>query len=235
MVHGALYLIPVPLGDDGLATILPDVQAIARRLQYFVVENEKTARRFLGNIKTETPVRELTLRTLSEHSSQQDLPDLIAPLLAGQDVGLLSEAGCPAVADPGAPLVALAHHHGIRVVPLVGPSSILLALMASGLNGQQFRFLGYIPSEKDERIRKLKEIEQASRLRNETQIFIETPYRNKHLLDDIVATCKAETRLCVAINLTQPNEFVCTRRIAEWRASPLPDTHKQPCIFLLLN
>jgi 16S rRNA (cytidine1402-2'-O)-methyltransferase len=232
---GTLYLIPVTLGDDVISKALPpDAVAIARRLDTFVVENEKTARRFLGAVKTEKPVRELTLLTLNEHTTEKELPSLLAPLLEGCDVGLMSEAGCPGVADPGAQLVALAHRKNIRVAPLVGPSSILLALMASGLDGQRFAFLGYLPSEKNERIKRLKEIETESRKRRETQIFIETPYRNNHLLEDLLATCSPATRLCVACNLTLDSERIVSKPIADWKKEALPDLHKQPTIFLLL-
>lgn len=235
MSHGTLYLIPVPLGDDVITKALPpDVVGIAQKLDTFVVENEKTARRFLGAIKTLKPVRELTLLTLNEHTTDKELPALLSPLLEGRDVGLMSEAGCPGVADPGAQLAALAHRRGIRVAPLVGPSSILLALMASGLDGQRFTFLGYIPSEKAARVQKLREIEQASRKNRETQIFIETPYRNQHLLEDILATCHPETRLCVACNVSLETEKILSKRVADWKKSPLPDLHKQPTVFLLL-
>jgi 16S rRNA (cytidine1402-2'-O)-methyltransferase len=232
---GTLYLIPVTLGDDAIGKALPpDAVAIAQRLDTFVVENEKTARRFLGAIKTAKPVRELTLLTLNEHTTDKELPALLAPLLAGKDVGLMSEAGCPGVADPGAQLVALAHRNNIRVVPLVGPSSILLALMASGLDGQRFAFLGYLPSDKAERVKKLREIESESRKNRETQIFIETPYRNGHLLEDMLATCNPSTRLCVACDLTLGTELIISKTVADWKTATLPDMHKRPAIFLLL-
>lgn len=235
MSLGTLYLIPVTLGDDAIGKALPpDVVAIAQRLETFVVENEKTARRFLGAIKPLKPVRELTLLTLNEHTTEKELPALLAPLLAGQDMGLMSEAGCPGIADPGAKLAALAHQKGIRVAPLVGPSSILLALMASGLDGQRFTFHGYLPSEKTARVQRLRELEQASRKQRETQIFIETPYRNQYLLEDILATCQGETRLCVARNISLETELIASRRIAEWKSATLPDLHKQPTVFLLL-
>lgn len=236
MAFGTLYLIPVTLGDDQIAKALPpDVVATAQRLEHFVVENEKTARRFLGTIKTARPVRELALLTLNEHTPEKELPKLLHPLLEGKDVGLMSEAGCPGIADPGAQLVALAHRRGIRVVPLVGPSSILLALMASGLDGQRFTFLGYLPSEKAARVQKLRDIEQASRKRRETQIFIETPYRNQHLLEDILATCHAETRLCIACNVSLETELIVSKPVSAWRTAPLPELHKQPTVFLLLG
>ena len=232
---GTLYLIPVTLGDDLIQKALPpDVVSITQKLDTFVVENEKTARRFLGAIKTHKPVRELVMLTLNEHTTDQELPALLAPLLEGRDIGLMSEAGCPGVADPGAKLAALAHRKGIRVAPLVGPSSILLGLMASGLDGQRFTFLGYIPSEKAARVQKLREIERTSRKNRETQIFIETPYRNQHLLEDILASCNGETRLCIACNVSLEDELIVTKRIADWKNTSLPDLHKKPTVFLLL-
>ena len=232
---GTLYMLPVTLGDDDITSVLPaQVISLAQSLDTFIVENEKTARRFLGAIKTAKPVRELTLLTLNEHTTDKELPALLAPLIAGKDIGLMSEAGCPGIADPGAKLAELAHRKGIKVAPLVGPSSILLSLMASGLNGQQFRFLGYLPAEKALRIHKLKEIEQISRKQHETQIFIETPYRNQHLLEDILANCHAESRLCVASNVSLESEWIISKSIAEWKKTTLPDLHKQPTVFLLL-
>ena len=232
---GTLYMIPVTLGADNIAAALPpETVAMAQRLDTFVVENEKTARRMLCLIKTVKPLRELTLLTLNEHTPEKELPALLAPLLAGHDIGLMSEAGCPGVADPGAQLAALAHRHGIRVAPLVGPSSILLALMASGFNGQRFTFLGYLPSDKSARVLKLKEIERNAQKNNETQIFIETPYRNQHVLQDILENCAATTRLCVARNISLPTELIVSRTIIEWKKSELPDLHKQPVVFLIL-
>ena len=235
MTLGTLYLIPVTLGDDNIAQVLPvPVVQIAQQLEIFVVENEKTARHFLSTIKTVKPVRELTLFTLNEHTLDKEVATLLAPLIAGNDVGIMSEAGCPGVADPGAKLVELAHRKGIKVVPLVGPSSILLGLMASGLNGQQFTFLGYLPVDKSARNLRLKEIEKRSQVQNETQIFIETPYRNGHMLEAILASCNGNTRLCVACNVSLPTELIITKTITDWKKSPLPDLHKQPTVFLLL-
>jgi 16S rRNA (cytidine1402-2'-O)-methyltransferase len=235
MALGTLYMVPVTLGDDNLSYVIPaDVMQLVQNLEYFVVENEKSARRFLGSVKTHKPVRELNFQLLNEHSVEKDLPALIAPLLAGHNVGMLSEAGCPGIADPGALLAALAHKKNIRVTPLVGPSSILLGLMASGFNGQQFTFLGYLPSDKAARVNKLKEIEKQSQCLNETQIFIETPYRNQHMLEDILASCAANTRLCIAKNVSLETEFVVSKTIAEWKKTELPDLHKQPTVFLLL-
>lgn len=235
MALGTLYMVPVTLGDDNLSYVIPaDVIKIVQGLEYFVVENEKSARRFLGSVKTNKPVRELNFQLLNEHSAEKDLPALLAPLLAGHHVGMLSEAGCPGVADPGAALAALAHRKGIKVSPLVGPSSILLSLMASGFNGQQFTFLGYLPSDKTARVNKLKDIEKQSQRFNETQIFIETPYRNQHMLEDILASCSANTKLCIARNVSLDAELVVSRTIAEWKKIELPDLHKQPTVFLLL-
>ncbi len=236
MALGTLYLIPVTLGDDNIAQVLPVlVVQLAQQLEFFVVENEKTARHFLSTIKTVKPVRELTLLTLNEHTLDKDVAALLAPLIAGNDVGIMSEAGCPGIADPGAKLVELAHRKGIKVVPLVGPSSILLGLMASGLNGQQFTFLGYLPIDKSARSLRLKEIEKRSQLQNETQIFIETPYRNGHMLEAILASCNGNTKLCVACNVSLPTELILTKTVADWKKSPLPDLHKQPTVFLLLS
>ncbi|OIR17730.1 ribosomal RNA small subunit methyltransferase I [mine drainage metagenome] len=235
---GILYLIPVTLGDDNIAKVLPtEVVSIAQQLHTFVVENEKTARHFLSTIKTNKPVRELQLLTLNEHTTEQELPSLLKPLLAGFDIGLMSEAGCPGIADPGARLAELAHKKGIRVMPLVGPSSILLSLMASGLNGQRFTFLGYIPADKAARILRLKEIEKASNKNHETQIFIETPYRNQHLFEDILAHCNPATKLCIACNISLNDEFIVSKSIADWKKlneSTRPNLHKKPTVFLLL-
>jgi len=232
---GTLYLIPVTLGDDNITRVLPaEVISIVQTLEIFVVESEKSARHFLSTIKTAKPVRELTLNPLNEHTEEKSLPDLLKPILAGQDVGLMSDAGCPGVADPGAKLVELAHQKGIRVVPFVGPSSILLSIMASGLNGQQFAFLGYIPVDKTQRNQKLKEIEKRSLTFKETQLFIETPYRNQHMLEAILSVCQPNTKLCVACDISLATEMIMTKTIAGWKKSPLPDLHKRPTVFLLL-
>jgi 16S rRNA (cytidine1402-2'-O)-methyltransferase len=232
---GTLYLIPVTLGDDNIHAVLPpNVVTITQKLEHFVVENEKSARQFLSLIKPLKPIRELQLELLNEHTDDKTLPNLLKPLLAGSDVGLMSEAGCPAVADPGAKLVALAHQKGIRTVPLTGPSAILLALMASGLNGQSFAFLGYLPVDKAARNTKLKEIEKRSQTHKETQIFIETPYRNQHMLEALLSVCQPNTRLCVACDISLESEMIVTKTIATWKKSPLPDLHKRPTVFLLL-
>jgi len=234
MKLGTLYLIPSPLGESALDAILPErVRAIAAMLDTFVVEHPKTARAFLKQIGTQTPLQQLNLLVLDEHTPETELTVLLAPLLAGKDVGLISEAGCPAVADPGANLVRLAHQKNIRVVPLTGPSSILLSLMASGLSGQHFAFHGYLPVDKTERKKKLLELEQVSASRMETEIFIETPYRNRQMLDAIVETCDVGTALCVAVDVTCATEWIQTKTVAEWKKQ-LPEIDKRPAVFLLL-
>jgi 16S rRNA (cytidine1402-2'-O)-methyltransferase len=232
---GTLYFIPVTMGVDNISQVLPpDVVSIAQNLDEFVVENEKTARHFLGAIKHNKPIRDITFKTLNKHTEDKDLAKLLSTLITGKDVGLMSEAGCPGIADPGAKLAAMAHQKGIRVAPLVGPSSILLSLMASGLNGQRFTFLGYLPTEKAARIKELKFIEQQSKTRSETQIFIETPFRNQHMLEDIVNGCSNETTLCIACNISLPDEYIVTKKMQEWKKMTLPDLHKKPAVFLIL-
>ncbi|MDR1996389.1 SAM-dependent methyltransferase [Azonexus sp.] len=234
-MSGTLYLIPVPLGPGQPADALhPNILATIRPLTHFVVEQAKSARAFLKAAGTDHPLQELALEELNEHTRDADIEHLLAPLRTGHDVGLLSEAGCPAVADPGANLVALAQHEGIRVVPLVGPSSLLLALMASGLNGQRFAFHGYLPAKEAERRKALSDLESESRKRQQTQLFIETPYRNRALFDAILQICQPNTRLCVATDLTLPGESVRTRRIAEWKKQTPPDFERRPTVFLLL-
>ena len=229
-----LYLIPTPLGAPDTPCLLPHEQAQITGLTDFVVEAEKTARAHLKHLGITTPIRELNLQTLNEHTDLKTLPELLKPLQEGRSMGILSEAGCPAVADPGANLVALAHRHGYEVRPLIGPSSLLLALMASGANGQNFAFKGYLPSEKSERIAALKNLEQRSRQQNETQLFIETPYRNDALLADALETLYPETRLCTATDLTLPTQEIISQTVAAWRKlKTLPNLKKRPTIFVL--
>lgn len=233
MNSGTLYLIPTPLGADDIAWTTPAaVRQCAARLGHYIVEHPKTARQFLKQIGCILPLQEIRMQVLNEHTPFNELEGLLAPLLAGNDVGLLSEAGCPAVADPGAGLVRLAHQRNLRVVPLVGPSSILLALMASGLNGQRFVFRGYLPAERSKRVSKIVELERDSIARDQTQIFIETPYRNQKLLESLVFTCHDDTVLCIACNLTLASEYISTRTVREWRHS-LPELNEKPAIFLL--
>ena len=230
---GTLYLIPTPLGDTPLDWVLPEeTRHIAARLATFIVEHPKTARAFLKRVGTELPLQQLTLLDLSEHTRPDVLEELIRPLLAGQDVGLISEAGCPAVADPGADLVRLAHRHGIRVKPLVGPSSILLALMGSGLVGQRFAFHGYLPAKTDERAKVLRELERRAEREDAAQVFIETPYRNRAMLEACLAVCHEDTWLSLACDLTLEDERIISRPIAEWRTHA-PEIDRRPCVFLL--
>ncbi|MBX9894172.1 MAG: SAM-dependent methyltransferase [Nitrosomonas sp.] len=230
---GTLYLIPSPISQENIAWVLPAaVQQCVAGLSHFIVEHPKTARQFLKQIDCKQPLQSLQMQTLNEHTSSKDLSGLLEPLLAGHDVGLLSEAGCPAVADPGAGLIRLAHKNNITVIPLVGPSSILLALMASGLNGQCFAFHGYLPVESVARVQKIMELEKLSASLQQTQIFIEAPYRNQKLLEQLVSVCRDTTDLCVASHLTFSSEMIATRTIKEWRKN-LPDINKIPTIFLL--
>ncbi len=235
MKTGTLYLIPVPLGATPPAESLPaNVLATIYPLKHFVVEQAKTARAFLKAAGTATVLQELQLEELNEHTKVAELDRLLAPLRAGHDVGLLSEAGCPAVADPGANLVALAQQEQIKVVPLIGPSSLLLALMASGLNGQRFAFQGYLPAKEMERSKALRELEAESRKRQQTQIFIETPYRNKALFDAILQNCQPATRLTVATDLTLPGESVQTFSVQAWKKKTPPELERRPTVFLML-
>lgn len=229
-----LYLIPTPLGLPETPCLLPHEQAQIINITDFVVEAEKTARAHLKHLGITTPIRELNLQTLNEHTPQTTITTLLQPLREGRNLGLVSEAGCPAIADPGADLVALAHQEGFEIKPLVGPSSILLALMASGANGQHFSFKGYLPTEKSERSGSLKALEARSREAHETQLFIETPYRNDALLADAIATLHPETRLCIACDLTLPSQEIISQRIADWRRmNSLPVLKKRPTLFVL--
>ena len=232
---GRLYLVPAWLSEDSAPeAVLPaTVLERVRTLECFVVEDARSARRFLAACRHPKPMRELAFEVLDEHTRAEAVPALLAPLLAGRDVGVLSEAGLPAVADPGARLVAAAHERGIPVVPLTGPSSILLALMASGLEGQRFRFLGYLPAQPAARREALARIEHEAARNDETQIFIETPYRNDALLADIVQSCRGTSRLAVAADLTAPSEWIRVDRVDAWKARPSPPIGKRPAIFLL--
>lgn len=235
MTKGTLYLIPCTLGDTPAEQVLPQhVIDVARRLKHYVVEQPKTSRQFLSALKHEQPIQSLHFATLNEHTQAKELNDLLAPLLAGEDVGIISEAGCPGIADPGADLVNLAHRNGIRVVPLVGPSSILLSLMASGLNGQCFAFHGYLPIAEIDRKKAITALEAESARRHQTQLFIETPYRNEKLFGALLAQCRPQTLLCVASDITLSSEQILTHTIAQWKAMPPPELNKRPSLFLLL-
>ncbi len=230
--YGKLFLIPSPLAEDTAAAVLPaQVPELCKNLRYYLCENARTSRRFISSLKLGITIEELQIAELNKDTPDGEVPGLMTPLFQGHDVGLLSEAGCPAVADPGARAVAHAHKDGIVVVPLVGPSSILLALMASGFNGQDFAFTGYLPINKPERIQAIKALEKSAR-GGQTQIFMETPYRNNHLMADLVQNCPGDLLLCIAANITAPEEFISTRTIGEWQKQ-LPDLHKQPTIFVM--
>jgi 16S rRNA (cytidine1402-2'-O)-methyltransferase len=229
-----LFLIPVGLtAENGCEWVGTGLRRSVLPLRRFVVEHPKSARQFLKALGL--PLQELEIEVLDEHSKPADIDRLARWLDAGGDAGLLSEAGCPAIADPGANLVHCAHQLGIRVVPLVGPSSIVLALMASGLNGQRFSFNGYLPQAPAERDARIRELEQRSRKLDQTEIFIETPYRNETLLQALIANCAAETMLCVAVDLISSSEEVHSRTIAQWRQSAYPKLHKRPAVFLILS
>ncbi len=231
---GKLYLIPTPISPTDIAWVMPQlVQQRVGAIQHFVVEHPKTARQFLKKINSQYALQSLQLQELNEHTHEKDLQNLLEPLLEGHDVGLLSEAGCPAIADPGAGLIRLAHQHNIRVIPFVGPSSISMALMASGLNGQCFAFHGYLPIESNARIEKILSLEKLSIQQDQTQIFIETPYRNQKLLEQLAKTCAETTQLCIASHITASNETITTKTIRQWRITPPPNLHKIPSIFLL--
>lgn len=231
-----LYLIPVALGDAPWPTYLPQASRdLACALRHFAVENAKSARAELKRLEHPLPLRELAIEQLPEKPSAADIERLLAPLRAGHDLGVMSEAGCPGVADPGALLVRRAHEMGITVRPLVGPSSLLLALMASGLDGQRFAFHGYLPAREPERGRRIAELERESQQGSQTQLFIETPYRNAALFDALLAACRPRTLLCVASDLSLPTETVRTRSVADWRQAQRPDLDRRPTVFLLLS
>jgi 16S rRNA (cytidine1402-2'-O)-methyltransferase len=235
LTPGTLYLIPCALGDTPADHVLPQhVIDVARKLQHFVVEQPKSARQFLSALKPEQPIQSLHFATLNEHTAANELSALLAPLLDGHDVGIISEAGCPGIADPGADLVNLAHRNGIRVVPLVGPSAILLALMASGLNGQCFAFHGYLPIAETERNKTITMLEIESAKRKQTQLFIETPYRNDKMFGALLTQCRPDTMLCVATDITLPSEQIQTFTIAKWKSQPVRQLNKRPSLFLLL-
>lgn len=230
----SLYLIPVTLGDTPLQRVLPDYNnTVVRSLRHFIVEEVRTARRFLKQVDRGIDIDALTFYPMGKHADTAAFSAYLDPLRRGEDVGVISEAGCPAVADPGADIVAIAQREGLHVVPLVGPSSILLAVMGSGFNGQSFAFHGYLPIDSGARARRLKQLEARAVAEDQTQLFIETPYRNARLFADICAACSPRTRLCVAAGLTTVHEYIRTRRLSEWKRTGLPDLGKVPAIFLI--
>ncbi len=231
-MRGRLFLIPSTISDSHVNHVIPEyTKEIISNITHFIVENERTARRMLIKLGISIPIDDLTFYILNKHTSKSDIPDFLK-IAESEDIGLLSEAGVPAVADPGREIVSLAHKKNIKVIPLVGPSSILLALMASGLNGQNFAFIGYLPVKNPERIRKIKEIETRSKIENQSQMVIEAPYRNNQLLKDILISCSNTTLLCLAVDITSENEIIETHSIDYWRKHT-PDIHKKPAIFIL--
>lgn len=230
---GKLYLIPTTLGEVEPLEVLPlSIKRAIENLDFYIVENEKTVRRFIKRISPKKSQPSLKIQVLNKYTLPEEIPTFITPCLNGHDVGIISEAGCPGVADPGADVVAIAHEKGIKVVPLVGPSSILLALMASGMNGQSFAFNGYLPIDKADKKKELKNLEKRSKELDQSQIFMETPYRNDKLLADITAMLSPNTLLCVASDITLPTETIKTQSIAQWKGAKI-DLHKRPTIFIL--
>ena len=235
-MKGTLYLIPCPISDETAPwDVLPAAnKAVMDGLDYFIVENTRTARRFLSKAGVARPIDELEFRELNEHTAAgREVEELIAPLLAGRSAGVISEAGVPGVADPGALAVEACHRHGIRVVPLTGPSSIVLAMMASGLTGQSFAFNGYLPVKPPERAQAIRRLERRARSEGQSQMFIEAPYRNAKLMEQLLQVLAPATRLTLAMDLTAPGEFIATRTVEEWRRSRLPEMQKRPAIFIV--
>lgn len=232
MKTGNLYLIPSRIGDQPPLEVLPlSIRKKITDIDYYIVENEKVARRFIKKIVPSKSQKKLNINLLNKFTNDIEIPEFIKPCSEGIDVGLMSDAGCPGVADPGAKVVAFAHRQNIKVIPLVGPSSIILALMASGMNGQNFAFNGYLPVDKTECKRHIKQLERHAEQHNQTQIFIETPYRNEQLFESFLKTLKPQTKLCVAVDLTVNSEYIKTKTIQEWKSQNI-DFHKKPAIFI---
>jgi len=228
-----LYLVPTSLGETDFNSILPAQNTeIVTALRHFIVEDVRTARRFLKKTNPAIDIDMLTFYVLNQHTSPEELSGFLKPMFDGNDMGVLSEAGCPAIADPGADVVAIAQRNNFTVIPLVGPSSILLALMASGFNGQSFAFVGYLPIQPADRAKTLRKLEGRAYSENQSQIFIETPYRNMKILEEILQTCQPATRLCIAADITLSTEFIKTKSVKDWK-SQLPDLNKRPCIFII--
>lgn len=230
---GKLYLIPTTLGEMNPHDVLPQtVKRAIDFIDFYIVENEKTARKFIKAINPQKVQSSLEMATLNKHTEISEYNSMISPCLQGTNVGLMSEAGCPGVADPGAVIVKIAHEKGVQVIPLVGPSSILLAVMGSGMNGQNFAFNGYLPIDKSEKKTALKNLEKLSHDKNQSQIFIETPYRNNKLLEDILQALQPNSHLCIATDITLPTEFIKTLRVADWKKTKV-DLHNRPTIFIV--
>lgn len=221
------------LGDTEIERVLPSFnREVIISVKYFIVENIRTARRFLKKVDKDIDIDSLSFVELNKHTTPESISTYLEPLEKGNSIGVISEAGCPAIADPGADVVAIAQRKGLKVVPLIGPSSILLSLMASGFNGQSFAFHGYLPIEKGDRVKKIKALEQLVYSEHQTQIFIETPYRNNKMIDDLISVCRPQTKLCIAANITCDDEFIRTMSLKDWKKS-IPELSKIPCIFLI--
>jgi 16S rRNA (cytidine1402-2'-O)-methyltransferase len=232
MEKGKVYMIPTTLGDSTIDSVIPkDVQQIIIGTKYFIVENIKTTRRFLKKVERGIDIDELQFFVLNKHTSSVELESFLNPALEGSNMGVISEAGCPGIADPGSDIVSIAHSKNIKVIPLIGPSSILLALIASGMNGQNFCFNGYLPKERNLRIKKIKELERQA-ISGVTQIFMETPFRNSHLMEDLLKQCSPNTTLCIAADISLENEFIQSKKIIDWKKHT-PNLNKRPCMFLI--
>ncbi|MFP5470107.1 MAG: SAM-dependent methyltransferase [Bacteroidia bacterium] len=228
---GALYLIPTTLGESSIDFSIPkEAQEKIISLRFFIVENVKSARQYLRTIDSQFPIDDCTFEELNKHTNPEDIASFLNPIFDGNDVGIISEAGCPGIADPGADVVSIAHEKNIHVIPFVGPSSMFMALMSSGMNGQNFAFHGYLPKEKSERIKTLKRLENSAKYG--AQLFMETPFRNNHLLEDVLENCNNTLKLCIACDITLSSELIKTKTIAEWKTSK-PDLNKRPCVFIL--
>ena len=230
---GTLYLIPTDLGNNTIDDVIPQkVAEVTRTLNYYIVEDVRTARRYLSRIKTKHLIDDIHFSVLNEHSKPEEIAGLLKPAIEGNDIGVMSEAGLPGLADPGADVVRIAHQKGVKVVPLVGPSSIFMALTASGMNGQNFAFVGYLPVKPNEREQRIRQLENRSRNEGQSQLFIEAPYRNNQLLTSLLSACNKSTRICIACNITLDDEFIVTKTVEAWKKQ-LPDLHKKPCIFII--
>ncbi|GLU44476.1 SAM-dependent methyltransferase [Allomuricauda sp. NBRC 101325] len=233
LVVGKIYLIPTTLGDNAPLEVLPlSVKGNIERINHYIVENEKTARRFIKRVSPSKSQPDLHIQTLNKYTNIEEIPAFLDPCIHGFDVGILSEAGCPGIADPGASVVKVAHQKRIQVVPLVGPSSILMAMMSSGMNGQNFAFNGYLPIDNAERKKTVKELEKLSREKGQSQIFMETPYRNNKFLKDLLKTLQNNTMLCIACDITLPTEFISTKSVHEWSEIAI-DLDKRPAIYII--
>jgi 16S rRNA (cytidine1402-2'-O)-methyltransferase len=233
LVPGIIYLIPTVLAEETAAAVIPaQVAQCIAGLEYFMVENARTARRYIKTMAPEKIIESLQIVVIDKNASEAEVKKALEPVIKGKNAGIISEAGCPGVADPGAEVVKWAHRAGVKVVPLVGPSAILMALMGSGFNGQSFAFHGYLPIEKKDRVQAIRNLEKDMLQRDQTQIFMETPYRNNQLLTDLLQQLNPTTQLCIAANISGTNEFIKTTTIANWQGK-LPDIHKQPAVFLI--